>query len=142
IISPIGIGPDAFWASLCEGKSGVRPVTLFDTAGSPVHFGAEVVDFDAKQFVKQRKSLKVMARDIQFAVAAADMAYQDACLSASTVDPERLGVEFCADMIQCKTADVETAFRRCVTDGQFDFRRWGSAALAEIFPLWMLKYLP
>jgi 3-oxoacyl-[acyl-carrier-protein] synthase II len=125
IVSPIGIGKTEFWNSLCAGRSAVRQVTLFDTSGLPVHIGAEVVDFDPKEYVRQRKSLKVMARDIQFGVAAADMAYRDACLTSSNIDPERLGVVFGADMIQCQPQDVEAAYRRCLVEGRFDFGRWG-----------------
>ena len=142
VISPIGIGKTAFWNSLYAGRSGVRPVSAFDTSGTPVRLGAEVVEFDPKEYVKQRKSLKVMARDIHFAVAAAEMAYQDSCLSGSTVDPERFGVVFGADMIQCQPEDVADAYRHCMVEGRFDFRRWGQGALPEVFPLWMLKYLP
>jgi 3-oxoacyl-[acyl-carrier-protein] synthase II len=70
------------------------------------------------------------------------MAYRDACLTSSNIDPERLGVVFGADMIQCQPQDVEAAYRRCLVEGRFDFGRWGPEALPEVFPLWMLKYLP
>lgn len=142
VVSPLGIGREAFGASLAAGRSGVRPVTLFDASSAPVHFGAEVADFDPKQFVKQRKSLKVMARDIQLGVSAADMAYTDAGLAGQAIDPERLGVVFGSDLMQCMPEDSATAFRRCTVDGRFDFQLWGSRAMEEIFPLWMLKYLP
>ena len=74
VVSPIGIGRDAFNASLRAGRSGVRPITLFDASGFPVRFAGEVTDFDPKLYVRPRKSLKVMAREIQFGFAAADMA--------------------------------------------------------------------
>lgn len=142
VISPIGTGQGDFWNSLCAGRSGVRRVTSFETTGLQVTWGAEVIDFDAKAFVKLRKSLKVMARDIQLGVAAAGMAYQDARLTSSSVDPERIGVEFGADMIQCQPESTADAFRNCMVDGRFDFRRWGAEAMSQISPLWMLMYLP
>jgi 3-oxoacyl-[acyl-carrier-protein] synthase II len=83
-----------------------------------------------------------MAPGIQFAVAAADMAFQDAGLTDSNADPDRLGVAFGADMIQGHPDEVTTAYRRCLVDGRFDFNRWGAESMAEINPLWMLKYLP
>ena len=66
VVSPIGIGRDAFNASLRTGRSGIRPITLFDASGVPVRFAGEVADFDPKLYVRPRKSLKVMAREIQF----------------------------------------------------------------------------
>jgi len=142
VISPIGIGTNAFWNSLCAGQSGVRKLAAFDTRGGFLHFGAEVLDFDPKEYVKPRKSLKVMSRDIQFGVAAADMARSDAGLTEGQVDPERFGVVFGADLMHCQLEDVENAYRRCTIDGRFDFSLWGKYAMEDVFPLWMLKYLP
>jgi 3-oxoacyl-[acyl-carrier-protein] synthase II len=104
--------------------------------------GAEVVDFEPKQYVRPRKSLKVMSRDIQLAFAAADMACQHAGVKPEAVDPERLGVVFGADRIACDLSELHPAFAKCMVDGHFDFARWGPSATAEMFPLWMLKYLP
>ena len=142
VVSPIGIGISAFWNSLESQTSGVRRVSQFDTSAAGIHCGGEVVDFDAKDFVKPRKSLKVMSRDIQLGVVAATLATQEAAITAEAVSPERLGVVFGADMIHCEPEDISNAFRRSIAEGRFDFRLWGKAAMEEIYPLWMLKYLP
>ena len=142
VVSPIGIGKDAFWTALCEGRSGVRRLPLFGDSHLPSPFGGEVADFDPKQYVRPRKSLKVMSRDIQLGFAAADMACADAALRESALDPDRLGVTLGTDMIPCDLDELVGTYRSCLVDGQFDFRRWGPAFVAELFPLWMLKYLP
>ncbi|HWB11475.1 MAG TPA: beta-ketoacyl-[acyl-carrier-protein] synthase family protein [Pirellulales bacterium] len=142
VVSPIGIGVSAFWNSLESRTCGIRPIVQFDTSAVDFHCGGEVVDFDAKDFVKPRKSLKVMSRDIQLGVVAATLATQEAGITSESVPPERIGVVFGADMIHCEPEDIGNAFRRCIVDGRFDFRLWGKAAMEEIYPLWMLKYLP
>jgi 3-oxoacyl-[acyl-carrier-protein] synthase II len=142
VVSPIGIGVDKFWASLLSGASGVRTITSFDTSGTPLSIGAEVLDFDPKEYVKPRKSLKVMSRDIQFGVTVADLACAHAGIVHGTVAPERFGVEFAADMMHCPLDEVEMACRASAIDGKVDLQLWGREALAHIFPLWMLKYLP
>jgi len=142
VVSPIGIGTEAFWGSLASGTSGVGPITLFDTSSLPVGFGGEVRGFDPKQHVRPRKSLKVMSRDIQFGFAAADQALADAAVGQGAVDPERFGVLYGADLIYDEIHDVEGVFRRCRHDGQFDFDRWADAAMTEMYPLWLLKQLP
>jgi 3-oxoacyl-[acyl-carrier-protein] synthase II len=142
VVSPIGIGNGPFWASLAAGRSGVRPVTRFDAASLPCPFGGEVADFDPKRRVRPRKSLKVMCRDIQLAFAAADLAAADAGFGLHRPDPERLGVVFGAELMPCEPPEMTGAFRQCMVDGTFDFDRWGEAAMAEMYPLWMLKYLP
>ena len=142
VVSPIGIGSESFWDALCQGRSGVRCLDLFDGSDMTPALGADVVDFDPKQYVRPRKSLKVMSRDIQLGFAAADMACQEAGLTGDAIDPERLGVVFGGDMITCDLYELRPAFARCMVDGHFDFGRWGESAAAEMFPLWMLKYLP
>ena len=68
---PLGIGYEAVQRALARGQSGVRRLATFDTDEFPVRVGAEVVDFDPKQYVTPRKSLKVMSRSIQLAFASA-----------------------------------------------------------------------
>lgn len=142
VVSPIGVGVDAFWQSLCMGRSGVKSVTAFPTSHLPVTFAGEITGFDGKQYITPRKSLKVMSREIQFAVAAAGMAVQNAGLSPGAIDPERLGVVFGAEMMHSPPEEVEAAYRGSVVEGRFDMRHWGEAAMRDIFPLWMLKFLP
>ena len=89
VVSPIGIGLEAFAEGLAAGRSAVRRLDLFQADDLPIPLGAVVECFDPKQFVRPRKSLKVMSRDIQLAFAAADMACADARLRDSGVDPDR-----------------------------------------------------
>jgi 3-oxoacyl-[acyl-carrier-protein] synthase II len=141
-VSPIGIGRTPFWDALREGRSGIARLASFDDPALPPAIGGAVVDFDPKQYVRPRKSLKVMSRDIQLAFAAADLACIDAGLREQPIDPERLGVVFGAAMIPGELEEMSGAYRSCIADGRMDARRWGPAAMAELFPLWMLKYLP
>ena len=90
VVSPIGIGKNPFWTALCEGRSGIRRLELFDDPTLFPLIGGLVADFDPKQYVRPRKSLKVMSRDIQLGFAAADMACVDAGLRETPPDPERL----------------------------------------------------
>jgi 3-oxoacyl-[acyl-carrier-protein] synthase II len=62
IVAPIGVGAEAAWASVEAGRSGVRAVPEIQEAGLPVYIGGDVAQFDPKEYVKPRKSLKVMSR--------------------------------------------------------------------------------
>jgi len=88
-VTPVGIGVDAFWRGLLEGRSGVGYITRFDTTDFPVKIGAEVTDFDPLDFI-DRKEARRMDRFCQFAVAAAELAVEDAGLDK--YDPDRTGV--------------------------------------------------
>ena len=142
VLSPIGIGSAAFWASLIEGRSGVCSLGWFDQSDRPSPPGGLVPDFDPARYVRPRKALKVMSRDIQLAVAAADLACTEAGLAQGAPDPDRFGVVFGADMIAVELGELAGAYRACMVDGRFEFGRWGQRAMSDLFPLWMLKYLP
>ncbi len=142
VVSPIGIGKEPFWAALGEGRSGIRRFEMAVDPTAPPAIGGQVADFDPKQYVRPRKSLKVMSRDIQLAFAAADLACADAGLREKPVDPERLGVVFGAGVIPCELDELIGPCRTCTVDGKVDLGRWGQTAASELFPLWMLKYLP
>jgi 3-oxoacyl-[acyl-carrier-protein] synthase II len=79
IVSPVGIGKDAFWKSLTEGRSGISRITRFDTSKLSVQVGGEVKDFDPRRYVDEER-LPAMGRSTQFAIAAAKMAVEDAGL--------------------------------------------------------------
>lgn len=86
-VTPIGVGREAFWASLKAGASGVRRIESFDTADSPVTIAAEVRDFDwqAQLNIKDRKHVP---RTVPLALASAREAIADAGL-----EPEHLSLE-------------------------------------------------
>ncbi len=146
IISPIGLEPDAFWNSLQQGQSGIRPIQSFDASGMPVRIAGEVKGFDAKKYLdkKDRKSLKVMARPIQLAVAAAEMALEHGQVEKEKLDPTRFGIEFGASLIASELAELGVAAQASTNcrPAQVDLDKWGDQSLPCMPPLWMLKYLP
>ncbi len=142
VVSPIGIGNDAFWTSLEQGRSGVRTLPALQNLGLPTEFGAEITDFDPKLYVQPRKSLKVMCREIQTAFAASTLALADSSLDRGGVDPDRYGVVLGSEMFYGPIEEFESVYRACINEGEFHRERWGQAAMKEMFPLWMLKYLP
>ena len=141
VVSPIGIGKDAVWQSLQEKKTGVslRP----EWANSPLSLAATVADsFDPRQYIKPRKSLKVMCREIQLGVAAAGLAVDDAAIDLDALDPFRIGVVLGTDIMHCPPGELAEAYHSCLVDGIFDFKLWFEQAQRKLNPLFMLKYLP
>lgn len=146
VISPLGCTPGRFWQALCAGTSGVGPIGAFDASGLPVRIAAQVPDFDGKHYLdkKDRKSLKVMARTIQLAVAGAHDALADSGVDMARLDPTRFGVDFGANLIASELEELGPPARLSASGriGEVDLRRWGGEGLASMPPLWMLKYLP
>lgn len=142
IVSPIGVGREAVWSAVESRQSGVRPIAQLASAGWLAPFGGEVADFDPKELVQPRKSIKVMSRDIQLASAAAELAWQDSCLSQATLDPDRFGVVGAAGVMYCDLEELRGPFVEWIKAEDFDVHRWSREAMGELYPLWMLKYLP
>ena len=91
VVTSIGIGREAFWRNLLEGRSGIGPVESFDTRRYQVHLGGEVKAFEPAAFVT-RQSPAAMGRASQMAIAAARLALDDAGIAAGELDPSRVGV--------------------------------------------------
>jgi 3-oxoacyl-[acyl-carrier-protein] synthase II len=142
VISPIGVGRDAVWDSITSRRSGVRRLPQLESAGWVAPFGGNVVDFEPKELIQPRKSIKVMCREIQLASAAAEMAFQDARLQDTTLDPDRFGVIGAAGVLYCELEELRIPFVEWLKQEDFDIHRWSRKAMGELYPLWMLKYLP
>jgi len=89
-VSPVGLDAEATWGALIEGRSGIRPITQFDSSDLPVHIAGEVAGFDPEP-TAGKKTARRMARFSQFAVAAAHEALSGAG-AREGLDPERCGV--------------------------------------------------
>jgi len=142
VVSPIGIGRGAFWRSLEESKTGIQHLGGSEMAGSLAQIGGLVEGFDSKSFVKPRKSIKLMCREIQFGLGAAGLAVADAKLDTQVINSEKFGVVFGSELLYGDPRETEDLFRACLNDDQFSIDSFGRHLLAQLFPLWMLRYLP
>jgi 3-oxoacyl-[acyl-carrier-protein] synthase II len=86
VVAPNGIGLEAFWNSLLQGRSGIGPITLFDASNLKSRIAGEVKNFDPQEFIEPESKPKRMARHTQFAYAAAMMAMKDAGLKINACD--------------------------------------------------------
>jgi len=150
-VTPAGLGIQTLWEALLTGRRCVRRISRFDPAHFPTQAGGQLEDFSARRFVPKdyRKAVKVMARDIEIAVAAADMAFRDAGITTRGIDPEnvdidskRLGCNVGAGLICSDLDELGAAVNTAVVDGKFDLKAWGREGMNNLTPLWLLKYLP
>lgn len=91
VLSPVGLNLKSYWNALCAGKSGVGPITKFDVDSFSVKIGAELKNFDPSEYL-DRKELKRMDDNAQYAVIAAGMAIEDSGIKLNDENLERIGV--------------------------------------------------
>jgi 3-oxoacyl-[acyl-carrier-protein] synthase II len=111
LVNPLGLNTAAVWDSLGAGKSGIGPIRAFDASRLPVRIAGEVPGFDAKSYIvkEQRKQIKVMARGIQLAVAAAQVAMDDGRVDRARLDPTRFGIEFGSGLLATELEELGPA---------------------------------
>ena len=171
-VSPHGIGPTPFWNALLEATSSITPLTRFDPSAFGAHVAGVVPPFKTTDFVPRsyRKSTKIMARDIELAVAAADFAVRDARLITKSMaegagpggeaeltakgwfrpNPARMGCNIGAGLICTDLNELTEAMAESRNpDNTFNFATWGrsedpakTSGMEKLTPLWLLKYLP
>lgn len=91
MLTPVGNTVDETWKNIIAGKSGIAPITAFDTTNFPVKISGSVKDFDASLYIPQ-KDLKKMDPFIHFGLAAGLQAMEDAGLEVTEENAERIGV--------------------------------------------------
>ena len=91
VISSLGLGKEAFWESLSQGRSGLREISHFDPSYTGSRLGGEVRNFDPKDFLAAAK-VRRLDRVSQMAVAAARLAFEDAKLPSTSAAAESIGV--------------------------------------------------
>ncbi len=157
LVTPIGIGAETVWNALLEKKCGVRRIAAFDPSRFESQVAGQVADLVVTNYVPKayRKNARVMARDIEIAVASAYCAVKDAGLKTKcliergeaegppNVDSTRFGANIGAGLICADLTELAGALSTATNEqGEFDIRKWGNEGMNNLTPLWLLKFLP
>ena len=150
VVCPLGLTKEAFWEKLIQGQSSVQanqnpslPLPFTSVAesftGAIDNFG----EMAAEPKKAIRKGTKMMCRETQMGVAAAQRALHDAGWVLGMWDAQRCGVSFGAGYMVTEPGDMTDGMKKCLDEReQFDFDRWGTDGMRCVTPLWLLNYLP
>jgi len=153
LITPLGNSPERLLHALRRGESGIGPLTTFPQNSLATAFGAQAWDFtgaieDFGPLEKEaqraiRKGQKLMCREIEMGVAAAQLAISDAALRIDPSNRDRIGITYGCDYIISLPEEFSIGIEKCLdAERNFHFSRWAELGLPEVNPLWLLKYLP
>jgi 3-oxoacyl-[acyl-carrier-protein] synthase II len=143
IVSALGIGAEPTWRALMAGSTAVGPITAFDASSLRSRLAAEVPGFEPRDFVSNRKSLRMMTRGDQMAVAAARLALDDGGVSPSDADADRFGLFLGGSKEIAEPENLQEAVLAArQPDGSVDMARFGLEATATVYPLFYILGLP
>lgn len=91
MVTPVGTGRDKFWDSIVNGRSGIVPITRFDAHQPPTRIAGEIRDFDPLDYL-DKKEARRMDRYTHFAIAATNIALEDAGIQPDQLEKERVGI--------------------------------------------------
>jgi len=150
-VSPLGLTVSDMWDGLCAGRCGIDKITAFDPVGFSCKIAGQAPDYKVQKFVPKahRKATKLMSRDIELSVIAANEAFANSGLITKATDPEnvniiphRTAINLGVGLISCDLVELAPAVAASITNGKFDIKKWGKDGLDMVTPLWLLKYLP
>jgi 3-oxoacyl-[acyl-carrier-protein] synthase II len=143
-VTALGEGAASLWEAALAGRSGIDYRIPGGASGEWNPIGGYIRQFAAEKYVPQRKAIKVMARDIQLAVAAAHLAVHDAAAASPEVAArDRFGVIVGSGVLNHEVDELAYSIRSSVDEaGRLDLKKFGDDGLSALFPLWLLKYLP
>ena len=91
LITSLGTGTEKSWEAIKAGECGIKEIKSFDTEDSAVKIAGEVTDFDPTQYGIEKKEVKKLARNTQFAIAATKMAIEDSGLVIDENNATKVG---------------------------------------------------
>ena len=91
MVTPLGVGKDRFWEALWRGETGIREIAAFSTDGFGSHLGAEIRDFQPRDFISL-KNLRKMDRLSAMTTASVRMALDDAGIAVTDANRDRIGI--------------------------------------------------
>jgi 3-oxoacyl-[acyl-carrier-protein] synthase II len=142
LVTSLGLGAEATWRGLIEGRSAVGPIRSYDPSSLRTQLGAEVPDFDPQEFVANRRTLRMMTRNEQLALAGASLALRDSQLDLSALDGERAALFVGSNK---EVSDTRHLLEACLIarspDGTVDIHRFGECAQSAVYPLFYVEGL-
>ena len=150
LVCPMGHDVEEVWKGLLTGKNGMAGTTVFDASTFPTRFGAEVKNYDLKNFVKKYRLHETSNRGTSFALGAAVKACRQAGIQVETdppadrIDRKRMGIYLGAGEGSVDNINFFDAIVKAWDDGkrQMDWTKWAKVGFSRMNPVYELEQEP
>jgi 3-oxoacyl-[acyl-carrier-protein] synthase II len=130
-VNPLAHGVEETWRAMLEGRSGVRPIELFDASAYPTRFAAQVTGFDLADHVPSAGRHAHAGRHCRFALAAAVQAWRQSGLEGRDLDRRRLGIYLGSGEGNIDYDAANSLMLDAWKNGELDTRRWAELAFTR-----------
>ncbi len=138
LVTPAGLTLEDNWRRVISGQTAIKRITFGD-GSFQVKLGSEVEGFEPKKYVKNRRSLRFLRRDVSYALASAQFACEDSKLELSTIDPSRVGLYVGSGETQIQYDSFFSSLEPALDEnGHLDHKKFGSLGLLRIYPSFVL----
>jgi len=141
LISPYGVGKEIAWNNLVKGNKCFRRLDSLEQCSNLLTIGGYFEDFQSEQFIENRKLLKLMNREAQFAAVAAIQALEDSKINTNSIPPERFGIYIGTGLTTGELDELVPIIENSLVDGRVDMKAFGEKALFRCSPLLSFKIL-
>lgn len=135
VVAPNGIGKTAFWEACVAGRSGIRPITQFDASLLPTRIAGEVQDFDPEALGLTYAERSQMDRNTQFALAAANLALQDANFPTTLTEEERNNMGVYMGSAMASNEEGERVWQQLTHNGTQPLHETDTVLMSDTFLL-------
>lgn len=148
VLSPLGIGTEENWQALLAGTVGISGLERLNSQHLPIAIGGEVRNFKPKDFIADRKAIRLTFHNVHLALAAAKLAFEDCGLDLERVDPTRFGAIVGSGGGGFDDGpgfeDLNEPILRSWDEerNRFDSKKFGQLGVPVSYPLFLLKALP
>ena len=142
LVSSLGRTSDENWKAICDGKSGIRPISGFDASGFTCRFAAEVGEIDPEALNIHPRDARIMDTHAYLLMMSSRNAFTEAGLDRAGFAAEELGFYAGMGMVDYRTEDILPAVTKSLgPDGLIDYPAFYAEGYREIYPLWPLSML-
>lgn len=142
LVSSLGKNSEGNWDAICSGRSGIRPISGFDTRGFTCRHAAEVGALDPETLGIHPRDARIMDTHAYLLMMASRGAFRNSGLDQAALSSDQIGFYAGMGMVDYRTEDILTAVVKSLgQDGNLSYPAFYTGGYREIYPLWPLSML-
>ena len=139
LVTPAGQTLGDNWAKMVNGETAIEKMDNFDISSFPAKLGGMIKGFDPNKYVRKRKNIRFLTKDVQYCLAGVKLACEDSGLDFELLDPSQIGLYVGSGESEVRYDRFFRALSRSLNkDGSINYRKFGSIGLRTIYPAFLL----